>query len=430
VTLPPPARLIETIAAGRFRLPATGQPFAAPVRQVVIAPTLDGQEAELVRAQGLAGRLGVICDEVTHDVLGRRVAGALHAADGIVLRSPRASDAEAAALQERCRHAEGLITVGSGTLTDLGKQVAARTGRPLVAFATAPSMNGYVTATASITCAGQKRTLPAVAPRAVFCDLAVLAAAPARLIRAGIGDALCRTTAQVDWLLAHLLLGQPYSATPFALQAAAEGQILRQAAAAAGGEPAAVRALTELLILGGFGMLIAGSSASASQGEHLISHYIDSFARPHPGSLHGEQVAVATLTMAALQAEILDLPEPPRLARVAVDSAALAARHGPLADAAAQALARKALPVDELNERLARDWPALRARLAAAALPPERLRTLFAAAGVPATPAAISLDPAFYRSAVRHARELRDRFTMLDFAAHAGRLDAFAERAA
>ena len=52
----------------------------------------------------------------------------------------------------------------------------------------------------------------------------------------------------------------------------------------------------------GFGMTICGGSYPASQGEHLISHYVDMFAPAGCATLfHGEQMAVATLTMARLQ---------------------------------------------------------------------------------------------------------------------------------
>jgi len=103
-------------------------------------------------------------------------------------------------------------------------------GKPYAVFGTAPSMNGYVSLTASITLHGHKMTLPAQATGGVpFFDLGVLAAAPKRMIRAGLGDSVCRTTAQADWLLSHLLLGTDYRALPFALLEADETDLLEQA---------------------------------------------------------------------------------------------------------------------------------------------------------------------------------------------------------
>ena len=81
-------------------------------------------------------------------------------------------------------------------------------------------MNGYTSMNAAITVEGHKKTLPAKAPLGVFIDLGVFAAAPVRMIRAGLGDSLCRSTAQADWLLSRHLRDTPYREAPFALLAA------------------------------------------------------------------------------------------------------------------------------------------------------------------------------------------------------------------
>ncbi len=54
--------------------------------------------------------------------------------------------------------------------------------------------------------------------------------APQYLIAAGIGDSLCRPTAQVDWAFSHKLLGTRYLTAPYALQAADEPQMLARSA--------------------------------------------------------------------------------------------------------------------------------------------------------------------------------------------------------
>ena len=55
-----------------------------------------------------------------------------------------------------------------------------------------------------------KKSVQAQGAAAVFVDLEVFAAAPPRMIRSGLGDSLCRSTAQADWLLAHRLLATGY----------------------------------------------------------------------------------------------------------------------------------------------------------------------------------------------------------------------------
>jgi glycerol-1-phosphate dehydrogenase [NAD(P)+] len=424
--------LIEELVAGRWRDPATGKPVRIPTRAIVIERSLAGGEAELIRAQGLGQRLAVISDQSTFDALGRRVERALAriaSTRGIVLDAPHADLATVDALQARAGEADALIAVGSGTINDLCKYVAQRTGRPYAVFATAPSMNGYLTATASLACDGLKSSLSARPPVAALFDLDVLATAPARLIRAGIGDSICRTTAQTDWLLGHYLRDAPYSETPYLLQIEDEPSLLSRAAAIARGETEGVRALTRLLVLAGLGMGIVGGSEPASMGEHLISHYVDMMASPHPGSLHGEQIGVATLTISRLQNAMLRAVRPPEVRPTRLDPDAMRTRYGArLGDRCSAEFRVKALDergAERMNARLAEVWPAMTSRLREIMLPTERLEAAMAAAGAAMRGLALGLESGFYRSAVRHAREIRRRFSILDLAGDAGVLDDF-----
>ena len=259
---------IDDLLSGRWREPASGRPLRLPVRRIAIEPSLDGAEADLIAPLALGSRLALVSDPNTWEALGRRVARAL-ARD----RDGRCGGGREAAgrpehgseLARRARFADGLIAVGSGTINDLAKYLAFQSGRPYAVFATAPSMNGYVTATASLARGGFKTTLPAPAPVAALFDLAVLRAAPLRLIRAGLGDSICRTTAQTDWLLGHLLHGTAYSETPYLLQADDEAALLDAAPALGARDLAAIATLTRVLVLAGLGMGIVGSSHPAAR---------------------------------------------------------------------------------------------------------------------------------------------------------------------
>jgi glycerol-1-phosphate dehydrogenase [NAD(P)+] len=424
---------IQRLLAGGYADPDGGGVLRVPTRAVAIEDSLAGAEAELVRGLDLGRTLAVVSDAVTHAVLGERVARALAALGPVttlVLPGRPHADATTAALVAReTSRADALVAVGSGTITDLTKWAAAQGGKPCAVFGTAPSMNGYTSPSAALVIGGLKQSVPAVAPAGVFLDLAILAAAPVRLRRAGLGDSLCRATAQVDWLLAHLVRGEPYREAPFALLAPDEPGLLAEAEALARGDRAAVARLARTLVLSGFGMAIAGGSHPASQGEHLISHYADILGAPGwPSAFHGEQVGVATVAMAALQAEILAGP-PPCVGPTRVDEPALVRHFGPdLGAMCARELRRKAL--DEaaaaaLTERLARSWDDVRRRLRAVGRPAAELREALVRAGAPATPDALGWPRAFVCDAVRHAREIRSRWTFLDLAADAGRLDAF-----
>jgi glycerol-1-phosphate dehydrogenase [NAD(P)+] len=424
--------LIEDLVAERWRDPATGQPVRTDTRAIVIERSLEGGEAELIAPLALGERLAVISDRNTFDALGRRVARALAriaTVDDVVLDAPRADLATVDELRARTAGAEALIAVGSGTLNDLCKYLAHQSGRPYAVFATAPSMNGYVTATASLDRGGVKVSLRARSPVAALFDLEVLRQAPARLIRAGIGDAICRTTAQTDWLLGHYLRDYSYSAAPYLFQIEDEPYLLSHAAAVVQGDLEGVAALTRLLVLAGLGMVMVGGSQPASMGEHLVSHYIDMMAEPHPGSLHGEQVGVATLTLSRLQHALLRATRPPEVRPTRLDRGTMRARYG--ATLGDQLIAQfKAKALDEaaaaqVNARLAEVWPSMSAQLREVMLPTARLQDALAAAGAPTTGAELGLRSDFYREAVRHAREIRDRYSILDLAGDAGLLEDF-----
>jgi glycerol-1-phosphate dehydrogenase [NAD(P)+] len=288
-------------------------------------------------------------------------------------------------------------------------------------------MNGYVSVNAAITVGGLKKSLNAQAPLGVFLDIGVLSAAPPRMIRSGLGDSLCRPTAQADWLLAHLLFDLPYRSMPFVLLAEDEGELFDRSAALMKGDPEAMEGLVRTLLLSGFGTAICGSSQPASQGEHLISHYADMMGpKELPFSFHGEQIAVTTLTAARLQERMLAGPAPV-LAPDREDEAAVTAVFGArLGPACWQEFSQKRLSgarLDAANDRIAKGWPAMVERISRIIVPSARLEAVLAAAAAPRTAADLGWPADFYRAAVRGARLIRNRYTFLDLAANAGALD-------
>ena len=421
---------LDQLLRGEYPDPDGGPPIGIPVKAIHIEKSLRGMEADVVRPLGLGSKLAVVSDPATHAALGARIEKAL-AAVGTILpirlgAQPHADAPTVAMLRRACESADALVAVGSGTINDLCKYAAAQDGKPYAVFATAPSMNGYTSMNAAITVDGHKRTLPAKTPVGVFIDLEVLAHAPARMIRAGLGDSLCRPTAQADWLLSHHLLGTPYRTAPFAMLAQDEPKLFDASEALMAGDLDAMRALARTLVLSGLGMTICNGSYPASQGEHLISHYIDMYSPEGRGDyLHGEQVAVATLTMARIQQEIL-AAGPPTLQPSPVTEADLLHRLG--ADVGPSCwrefLPKRAvaLAAPTLSKRATDAWSDLKTRIGAATIAAQRLATIMTRAEGPRTAADIGLAPAFYAGAVRNARFLRDRYTFLDLADDSGYL--------
>jgi glycerol-1-phosphate dehydrogenase [NAD(P)+] len=422
---------IDSLLHGTFADPDGGPPLTVPTRSVAIADTLAGDEAGLIAALDLGRKLALVSDDNTQRVLGARVTAALGSIAQVteipLPGRPHADHETAEAIRRASAGCDALIAVGSGTINDLCKYAAAQDGKPYAVFATAPSMNGYTSVNAAITVAGHKKSLPAVAAAGVFLDLEVLSQAPPRMIRSGLGDSLCRPTAQADWLLAHLLLDRPYREAPFALLAADEPALFANAEALMQGDLEAMRLLARTLVLSGFGMTVCGGSHPASQGEHLISHYIEMMAPAGcPEAFHGEQIAVTTLTMARLQERML-AEGPPRLRASAPSEATVTAHFGEdLGRACWREFAGKRLDetaAEALNARLDARWEEIRGRLAAVTRPASELEAVLRTAGAPTSPEALGWPRAFYRDAVRHAREIRDRYTFLDLGGDSGLLD-------
>ncbi len=427
--------LIADVVAGRWMDPETGKAATVPFETIVIDEDLDGREADLVAPLGLGKRLAVVSDENTVEAMGRRVAQALRSlgpVDEVVMPGhTKATVATTERIQQETRHADGVVAVGSGALTDSCKYATFKDGRSYAVFGTAASMNGYAASTASITLPdGFKTSLPAHAPRGIFLDLKVSAAAPKWLAAAGLGDSLCRPTAQVDWLASHRLFGTYYSTTPYALQKDDEGPMIATAPGLAAGDVAAVGYLHRVLTLSGLGVCFTGVSNHGSMGEHQVSHWIDMFAGTgHPGSTHGQQVGVASLALARLQHELLALPEPPEVRPTVIDEAAMLRRYGPSVGPSCIAeFRKKALDADgaaAFNAKLRALWPSLRAELSAKLLPVEAMRDALAAAGGPTTAKEMGLEVGIWRDALRYAREIRGRWSFLDLAGDAGLLEDF-----
>jgi glycerol-1-phosphate dehydrogenase [NAD(P)+] len=424
--------VLKKLLAGDYRDPDTGERLYVPMKSLVIRPSLAGSEAQLIKALDLPKPYAIVSDDDTHRALGLRVETALEPLSKLIPirlgKRPHPDDKTAERVMREGEKAGSYIAVGSGSVCDLAKYAAARQGKRCAVFATAPSMNGYTSVNAAITVNGHKKSLAAISPDGVFVDLDVLAKAPKRLIQAGFGDAICRSTAQVDWLLASRLLGQPYRTTPFAFITDLENQLVADPAGLLKGDRAALSCLIQILLLSGFGMTICGGSYPASQGEHLISHHIEMM--PPAGwepALHGEQIAVTTLVMAKLQERILARDSPPQLGASKVSVGLLRAHFGDEVGLACWKDIQPKLSDNEralrLNERLQAIWPRLRAEIAAVRRPAAQIDAALVKVEAPRCYSAIKLPRATFKDAILHAREIRNRYTFLDLAADSGLLE-------
>lgn len=332
---------------------------------------------------------------------------------------PHADEETADRVAEAAAGASGLVAVGSGTINDLGKCAAESLGCEFAILATASSMNGYASAIAAIVARGLKTTRPARPARVIVLDTEILAAAPKALTRAGLGDLISKPVSDTDWWLSDRLEGTGYDTLPGAI---VEHAVRRATASAAGlmkGDATAHMALAEALVLSGVAMVVAGSSAPASGGEHLLSHLWDMEALQagREVRLHGAQVGVATCISAALYQRLIRLKRPDFRSpgAWAVEEARIRKDHGRLADTILDQARRKHARAEQRLAFLRDRWAELRDEMAERALPtPAEVRAPLVACGAPNTLADLGTDRADGARVLRLARDIRDRVTVLD----------------
>ncbi|MBI1319301.1 MAG: iron-containing alcohol dehydrogenase [Candidatus Hydrogenedens sp.] len=414
------------------------------LNEVPIGCCCVGEDAAVQLADMAAARCGkkafVLSDrntraaagEAPYEALGRagkKVTEHVYPADPI-----DASDKLAADVAVKGMDADFFVAVGSGSICDLAKSAGSSLGKPVLLYGTAASMNGYTSSIVALKVRGLKRTLPCAPALGVFADPRVLATAPQRMTAAGVADFLSKCSSTTDWHAAHHLRGGDYSDRPRRIVDGIQQRIFDQAKNIGRGTPEGAALVMEALLLSGFGMVLAGSSAPASGGEHLISHYVDMKHALYgtPNDLHGTQVGIGTLYALELWEKLLAMDAD------AIDPASLADRH---------------LSQDAIHKNVLKDWgkkvgkevweqwsekaldrmglvqeialfkeklPMLREALADDLRPAAAVAQCIADSGGPIRAEDTLADPLEFERAKRGARYIRNRFTVLDLAAEAG----------
>ena len=383
------------------------------------------------KKHAIGARIVVVADSRTHQAAGRKAAELLRGAGFTVLEhivpdsdghSPRADDHNRDLLNGQAPAADLLVAAGSGVINDLVKWVAYLRGVPYLVVPTAASMNGYASANVAATIDGLKVLFHAAPCRAVLADEKILADAPFELTTSGLGDVLAKSVSSADWKLNQLLFGDYYCQYAVDLLRDLEPVYLDNPQGIAAREPLAMQALFEALFYSSLAMTMTGTSSPASGGEHLISHTLDMIADRDglQHDLHGRQVGVASILMAALYEEVMAIEQPQLVAMPAeIDhhfwgslTPVVAAEYqakGPRLQKAAQLIADP------------RQWQALRQSIAPDLVAAGRLKSCLQTAGGAHLIRQIRRDgrplevPEFAR-VVMVANQMRQRFTILDVA--------------
>jgi glycerol-1-phosphate dehydrogenase [NAD(P)+] len=331
---------------------------------------------------------------------------------------------------EQVSGADLLVTVGSGTLTDIGKYASGRLdGLPHIVVQTAASVNGFADDQSVLVIEGVKRTTPTRWPDRLIIDTDVISRAPATMNRAGLGDLLASYTAPADWRLAAFM-GQDQSFSPAIVALARDhvDPVLEHAAGVGAGEHRALELLSAGLTLSGISMGAAGRTAPGSGMEHTASHLIEMTAGH--GALHGAQVGVLSVFAACLWQVVreaardgalagLRFPGEEEMQSRVTEAFSAADPSGAMAAECwsdyRRKLARHNASAGALADIAAR-WPQLDAELAQLLAPPRRLATALRDCGAPTHLHELGIDPVRARWALTNCHLMRDRFTVADLA--------------
>lgn len=379
-----------------------------------------------------AKKVFVLSDRNTYKAAGEQVCALLEAA-GILWKgysfSEEAVEPDERSVGSAVMHMDAdsdlIVGVGSGVINDIGKILSALSGKPYIIVATAPSMDGYASATSSMTRDGLKISLPSRGADVIIGDSEILCNAPMKLLRSGLGDMLAKYISICEWRIAHLLIGEYYCEEIAGLVRYAVNQCVEHAEGLLKRDKDAVMAVFEGLIIGGVAMNYAGLSRPASGVEHYISHVLDMRAVEYgtKAELHGLQCAVGTMIAAKLY-EKLKTVTPDRskalthaktfdyamwsdtlrvfLGKGAESMIALEAKEGKY-DAALHAVRL---------EKLADNWNAIMEIIGQEIPAVEKLEALYAQVGLPRTLADIGEAEELLPAVLRCTKDIRDKYVL------------------
>lgn len=233
-----------------------------------------------------SGRLAVAVSGGSGTKLRERIAPSLPGASWYEVDGGTLDDAIRLAGEMKSGHYDAVVGLGGGKIIDCAKFAAARVGLPLVAVPTNLAHDGLCSPVATLDNDAGRGSYGVPNPIAVVIDLDVIREAPARFVRAGIGDAISNINAVADWELSNRVNGEKIDGLAAAMARQAGEAVLRHPGGI--GENEFLQVLAEALVLSGISMSISGDSRPSSGSCHEINHAFD-LLFPKRAAAHGEQ---------------------------------------------------------------------------------------------------------------------------------------------
>ena len=423
---------INNLLSGDYVSPFSKKNISLPIDEIVIERSIENIKFKFTKNL-LNKKNLVISGESSFKAFGEKVLKSLRSNnldfDLNILKKYESSQKFATNLSLSSKGYENIIVIGSGSLIDLCKFVSFRNNQNLIVFCSSLTA-AATTSTVSLTNNGVKETIKSKIAQSIIIDLDNLRMTPFRLLRSSLGDVLCRSTCQIDWLTSHLFLNTEYDETPFALQYEDERLLLNNSYKILEGDYDTLAALSRMTLLNGIAAIIIGSTHAGSMGEHLISHYIDMFmGEKHPGTLHGEQVAVTTLLLSKIQNQIINFSDTLVFKKLNITDNKFRELFGNKIFTQMYEQFKKKYfdgeKLDNLNNLLEKKWPEQKTILKKHLLPTESIEKALKNCGAPTNNVELRIPNNFYNLAIKNSFLLRDRFSYLDVAHYTNTLSDY-----
>ncbi|MCD6407513.1 iron-containing alcohol dehydrogenase [bacterium] len=388
-------------------------------------------------------KIFVLSDNITWEVAGEKIKEKLKnvAAVSSMVLHPE-GEKRVTAKEEYLREIEKkifdeklIITVGTGTITDLGKLVGDKYNISVLSFPTAASMNGYTSGVAAYIKGGVKFTVSVKPADGVFMDYEIIKNAPVELTKAGFADSLAKSFANADWKTSSIITGESFCPLPYKIVSEAERKYKDKGKLLLRKDEKLIENLMEGLNLGGISMLIAGKSSPASGGEHLISHFLDMYAHQYKREIfayHGLQVACGIYISSLLYEKIknLDMREiKERIARTKNDYSKEYEKLGKIFPSSKRLLKKefekKVGLLKILREKLPEKWDKIKKEVSGMVYSPQEIKLIFKNASIPFLLKDIGVSENLILDNITLSRFIRGRLTILDIAGETGILRDF-----
>lgn len=333
-----------------------------------------------------------------------------------------------------------VIAVGSGVLNDTGKILSHISKVPYIIVGTAPSMDGYASATSSMDRDELKVSLNSRCANVIIGDVDILKNAPAHMLAAGLGDMLAKYVSIAEWRIAHLITGEYYCERVAQLVRTALKKCADNADGLLKRDENAVAAVFEGLVIGGIAMAYAGVSRPASGVEHYFSHVWDMRGLQFgtKTELHGIQCAIGTYIAAKLYETVKTVTPNDEKAKAYVENFSydswkqeLLTFLGESAETMIAAESREGKYVKEKHPAryaIIRDnWQEILNILEEELPSAEEIGKLLDTIGISRDPASMGVDRDALRTTFKATKDIRDKYVLSRLAWDLGILDELCE---